>query len=85
MCSSDPALSPQFLPLRNVVETIVAVGGDEPPLWIEQSRRYHDKLVRAGARAELMILPGLNHFSITASLGDADEPLTNAMLRLIRA
>ncbi len=79
------ALSPQFLPVRNVVDTIVAVGGDEPPLWIEQSRRFHDKLTRAGARSDLMELPGLNHFSITASLGDADGALTQAMLRLVRA
>jgi arylformamidase len=77
------ALSPQFLPVRNAVETIVAVGGDEPPLWIEQSRRFHDKLVQAGAKSELMALPGLNHFSITASLGDPAEPLTKAMLRLV--
>jgi len=78
-------LSPQFLPVRNPAPTIVAVGGDEPPLWIEQSRRFHDKLIRAGAKSELMVLPGLNHFSITASLGDPAEPLTNAMLRLVRA
>jgi len=77
------ALSPQFLPLRNRTETIVAVGGDEPPMWIEQSRRFHDKLVRAGASSELMVVPGLNHFSITASLGDAGETLTDAMLRLV--
>lgn len=78
------ALSPQFLPVRNPVQTIVAAGGDEPPLWIEQSRRFHDKLVQTGVKSELMIPPGLNHFSITASLGDPAEPLTNAMLRLVR-
>lgn len=83
--SDAPRLSPQFLPLRSPVPTIVAVGGDEPPLWIEQSRRFHDKLVRAGAPSELLVVPHLNHFSITASLGDASQPLTNAMLRLIHS
>jgi len=78
------ALSPQFLPVRNLVNTVVAVGGDEPPMWIEQSQRFHDKLVQAGAKSELMVLPGLNHFSITTSLGDAHAPLTKAMLRLVR-
>lgn len=78
------ALSPQFLTVRNPVETVVAVGGDEPPLWIEQSQRFHHKLLQAGARSELMVLPDLNHFSITASLGDPAAPLTNAMLRLVR-
>jgi arylformamidase len=77
-------LSPQFLPMRNAVGTIVAVGGDEPPMWIEQSQRFHDKLVQAGLSSELIVLPGLNHFSITASLGDVGEPLTKAMLRLVR-
>ena len=67
-----PALSPQFLPVCNLVRTVVAAGGDEPPMWIEQSQRFHGKLVQAGAGAgsELMVLPGLNHFSITTSLGD---------------
>lgn len=78
-------LSPQFLALRNPAPTIVAVGGDEPPLWIEQSRRFADKLTRAGGRTDLMILPGLNHFSITASLGDRKAAVTNAMLTMIRA
>ena len=78
------SLSPQFLPVRNPVPTLVAVGGDEPPLWVEQSRRYAAKLRQAGAPTELMILPGLNHFSITASLGDAAEPLAAAMLRQVR-
>lgn len=79
-----PALSPQFLTVRNAVPTIVAVGGDEPPMWIEQSQRFHGKLTQAGIRSELMVLPGLNHFSITTSLGDADAPLAQALLRLVR-
>lgn len=79
------ALSPQFLALRNPADTIVAVGGDEPPLWIEQSRRFAAKLAQAGGKADLLILPGLNHFSITASLGDPAAPLTAAMLDLVLA
>ena len=77
--------SPQFLPIRNPVPTLVAVGGDEPPLWVEQSQRYASKLKTAGAPTELMIVPGLNHFSITASLGDAMAPVTAAMLRQVLA
>lgn len=80
-----PTLSPQFLPLRNPAPAIVAVGGDEPPLWIEQSRRFADKLTRAGGKVQLMVIPGLHHFSITASLGERDAALTNAMLNMIRA
>jgi arylformamidase len=78
-------LSPQFLPMRDPPPSIVAVGGDEPPLWIDQSRRFAAKLEQAGGRTELMVLPELNHFSITASLGVPAAPLTNAMLNLVRA
>ena len=77
------ALSPQFLALHCSVPTIVAVGGAEPPLWIEQSRRFAGKLVKAGADARLMEVPGLHHFSITQSLADSTAPLTRAILELV--
>jgi arylformamidase len=83
--SEVPALSPQFLPLHNKVPSIIAVGGDEPPLWIEQSKRLAAKYAQAGAKVDLMVLPGLNHFSITSHLGDRDQPLVAAMLRLVAA
>jgi arylformamidase len=78
-----PGLSPQFLPLRCCVPAIVAAGADEPPMWIEQSRRLAGKMQAAGAKAKLMELPGLHHFSITQSLSDATAPLTRAMLELV--
>lgn len=78
-----PGLSPQFLPIRNKVPVLIAAGGDEPPLWVEQSSRFAAKLKREGCAADLMVLPGLNHFSITTSLGDAAAPLTAATLRLV--
>ena len=78
-----PALSPQFLPLRCSVPTIVAVGAAEPPLWIEQSHRFARKLSAAGADVRLMELSGLHHFSITQSLSDSTAPLTRAILDLV--
>jgi len=78
-----PALSPQFLPVHCRVPTIVAVGGAEPPLWIEQSHRFAAKLSAAGADARLMEIPGLHHFSITQSLSDSTAPLTRAILDLV--
>jgi len=77
------ALSPQFLPLRCRVPAIVAVGGAEPPLWIEQSRRFAAKLSATGADVRLMEIPGLHHFSITQSLSDSNAPLTRAILDLV--
>jgi arylformamidase len=78
-----PGLSPQFLPLHCRVPTIVAVGGAEPPLWIEQSRRFAAKLSAAGADTRLMEIPGLHHFSITHSLSDSTALLTRAILDLV--
>jgi arylformamidase len=77
------SLSPQFLPLHCRVPAIVAVGGAEPPLWIEQSRRFASKLSATGADVRLMEVPGLHHFSITHSLSDSTAPLTRAMLDLV--
>ena len=76
-------LSPQFLPLHCRVPTIVAVGGAEPQLWIEQSRRFAAKLSATGADIQLMEIPGLHHFSITHSLSDSSAPLTRAILDLV--
>ena len=77
------ALSPQFQLLHCRVPTIVAVGEAEPPLWIEQSRRFAAKLSATGADVRLMEIPGLHHFSITQSLSDSNAPLTRAILDLV--
>jgi arylformamidase len=76
-------LSPQFLPLHCRVPTIVAAGAAEPPLWIEQSRRFAARLSARGADVRLMEIPGLHHFSITHSLSDSTAPLTRAILDLV--
>ncbi len=77
------SLSPQFLPLHCRVPAIVAVGGAEPPLWIEQSRRFASKLSATGADVRQMEVPGMHHFSITHSLSDSTAPQTRAMLDLV--
>jgi arylformamidase len=76
-------LSPQFLPLHCRVPIIVAAGAAEPPLWIEQSRRFAAKLSATGADVRLMEIAGLHHFSITHSLADSNAPLTHAILDLV--
>lgn len=77
--------SPLLLPIPRAFPGIVAVGADEPPLWIEQSERYHAKLSATGADAQYMCVPGRHHFSITRDLGDANAPLTRAMIGLLAA
>jgi arylformamidase len=78
-------LSPLRLEPRLRVPSVVSVGGDEPKLWIEQSRRYHDKLVQSGMESEFMIVPGHHHFSITRCLAELDSPLFRATLRLLQS
>jgi arylformamidase len=60
---------------------IVAVGADETPLWIRQSTDYAAMLKAKGIQTELMIIPGVHHFSITRSLGDPEGVLPRAIRR----
>ena len=76
-------LSPLALSLARKVPGIVAVGADEPTLWIEQSELYHAKLAAAGIASTYMCVPGRHHFSITRDLADASAPLTRAMIGLL--
>ncbi len=77
-------LSPLLLPLHSTARCLVAVGGDEPPLWIGQSQAYHDKLRRDGLAADLLILPETHHFSILRNLTDSDGTLSQLLLNLVR-
>lgn len=79
------ACSPLSLPITRPLPSIVAVGADEPEMWIEQSALYHAKLLAAGAPAQYMIVPRRHHFSITRDLADATAPLTRAMIELLAA
>ncbi len=76
-------LSPQHIAIETGAPAVVAVGGDEPELWIDQSRRYHQKRIDRGLESEFMIVPGHHHFSITRALAEPDSPLFRAMLRLV--
>jgi arylformamidase len=77
--------SPLGLDIRTKVPAVVAVGGAEPELWIDQSQRYHRKRAAAGLEGEFMILPGHHHFSITRTLADPTSPLFNSMLGLLQS
>jgi arylformamidase len=78
-------LSPLRLAPRVKAPVVVAVGGDEPALWIDQSARYHRKLVEAEMESEYMVLPGHHHFSITRCMAEPEGPLFRAMRRLLQS
>lgn len=80
-----PGLSPLALPITHKVPSVVAVGADEPEMWIGQSEMYHARLVAAGGRSEYMCIPGRHHFSITRDLANAEAPLTRSMIDLLQA
>jgi arylformamidase len=76
------ALSPLNLYIQVKAPCLVAVGGAEPELWIEQSRRFHTKLLKESVTSQLMVLPRHHHFSITRGLGDANSLLFRAIIAL---
>jgi arylformamidase len=76
-------LSPLRLAPKVKAPVVVAVGGDEPPLWIDQSARYHRHLVEAGTESEYMLLPGHHHFSISRAIAEPEGALFRAMRRVL--
>src|SRR4051812_160250 len=76
-------LSPLRLRPRVKAPVVVAVGGAEPALWIDQSARYHRMLVEAGMKSEYMVLPDHHHFSISRCIAEPDGTLFRAMRRLL--
>ncbi len=76
-------LSPLLLTPRVTAPVTVAVGGDEPELWIRQSVDYAAMLRGHGIATELIVIPGTNHFSITQELAEADSLLTRAARKLM--
>jgi arylformamidase len=78
-------LSPLRLQPRVKAPVVVAVGGDELALWIDQSARYHRKLVEAEMESEYMVLPGHHHFSISRCIAEPEGRLFRAMRRLLQS
>ena len=76
-------LSPLLLPLSAGARAHISVGALEPALWIEQSRRLSAKFSALGHQSDLMIAPGLHHFSITQSLSDPGSPLARALIEFV--
>lgn len=73
--------SPMFLPLRTRAPVIVAVGADEPPLWIKQSTDYAAMVRANGVPCDLVTVRGAHHFSITRSLAEPEGLLPKVIRR----
>ena len=72
--------SPIYHPPRRKLPLLMEVGGEEPPGWQAQTLEFADICRAAGCDVQVMVLPGETHFSILRSLGQADHPLTKAMI-----
>ncbi|MFT5390228.1 MAG: arylformamidase [Gammaproteobacteria bacterium] len=72
--------SPIFHLPRRALPLIIAVGGSEPTGWVELSRAYMRACEAAGLAPRYMEIPGLDHFDISAAMGDPHSPLTHAII-----
>jgi arylformamidase len=72
-----PSLSPMRFPPTDV-PMLLAVGGDEAPLWMRQSADFAKAARAAGGDARYLEVPRENHFSLMEAFADATHPLTRA-------
>ncbi len=75
-------VSPARLPLVDPPPAVVAWGQNETSQFKRQSRLFAEALRAAGGTASELEVPDRNHFDILSTLGDADSPLGQAVLRL---
>jgi arylformamidase len=71
-------------PPRNQTPVIVAVGGDEPEGWRQQSERYAEVCRQAGSSVTYLEVAGTNHFTVATELTRRDSALVQAMLGQMR-
>ena len=74
------AMSPLYLPPVAIGPALVAVGGGESDLFHWQSLAYAAHLRLHGIKAEYLSVGNDNHFDITDRLGNAQDPLTKALI-----
>jgi len=70
----DPAISPLFEPLHGLPPALLLVGEDE--VWLDDTRRLHDRFLDAGTASSLRIFEGMWHlFPTQSDLPEAQEAL----------
>lgn len=73
--------SPKEHPPQKCPATIVAVGANELPELVRQSREYGERLVSRGLPVEYVELPGHDHFSILDELAQPRGALCEQIVR----
>jgi arylformamidase len=83
--ASARAASPLLWPPPPKGRTVVAaVGGDESGEFLRQSRALADVWGRAGLKAEYLVVPGANHFTVVDALTDPASALFGRIAALAR-
>lgn len=77
------AVSPHRLAPQPGTRLVLAVGGDESSEFHRQTRDFGRRWQAAGARIDMVDLPGRHHMSAVEALGEDDHPLMRATLRLL--
>ncbi len=84
----DPDTAKRMSPLGNLPDKagkqLFALGSEETEEFHRQQAAYFEAWRGAGLTAEVIDLPGRNHFSAVGALGEPDHPLFAATLALIR-
>lgn len=63
---------------------LIAVGSEETNEFIDQSKTMNTEWQNKNVSTKLMILPGLNHFSVLDSFCDANSLLHKSMCKLMK-
>ena len=71
--SEVKTLSPMACFLRQAPEILIAVGKDETGEFVRQSVEYAAKLRSDGTESELLIMPGLHHYSMARTLAQREN------------
>ena len=70
-------LSPIHFSLQKESNVLIAVGAQETDQFIEQSQKYCSKLQNDGSSPELMVLQGINHYTMARLLVGRKNPIIN--------
>jgi len=74
--ANDPLTHPSLVncPL------VIAVGGAEPKGWQQMSEDYFNYCKQQGMKADYLVIPGANHYTMSENMLDANSSLSQAML-----
>ncbi|WP_276500309.1 alpha/beta hydrolase [Terrimonas pollutisoli] len=76
--------SPVFKEPVEQCPLLVAVGGEETNEFLDQSMELYSKWKNKTSSIELIVMPGLNHFSLLDSFCDANSLLHQSMCKLMK-